>query len=172
MMNKRVEIEPRDLMMRVAHHWLDRWFLLTSGTWEEHNCMTIAWGSIGGMWGVPFLQVVVRPQRYTYEFMERFPTFTVCSFPKELKPALQHLGSRSGREGDKLAATGLTLERSKQVEAPSYAEADLVFECRKIFAQDMDPKGFLKPEIQDWYPKNDYHRMYYGEILGVFSTQN
>ena len=53
---------------------------------EQYNAMTISWGSLGVMWDRPFVQVVVRPQRYTFEFMERFDTFTVCAFPKRVSP--------------------------------------------------------------------------------------
>jgi hypothetical protein len=39
-----------------------------------------------------------------------------------------------------------------------------VIECQKIYFQDLDPKGFLNPAIEECYPNNDYHRMYIGEI--------
>ena len=48
-------------------------------------------------------------------------------------------------------------------------EASLILECRKIYYQDIDPKGFLDPEIQSNYPNRDYHRVYFGEILGAFT---
>ena len=70
--------------------------------------MTISWGSLGVMWGRPFVQVVVRPQRYTFEFMERYQTFTLCAFPRQYHQALSLLGTKSGRDGDKIAEAGLT----------------------------------------------------------------
>ncbi len=148
------------------------WLLLSSGDYQEqqYNAMTISWGSLGVMWGRPFIQVVVRPQRYTYQFMERFSTFTVCAFPKEYHQALSLLGTKSGRDGDKIAAAGLTLTESTCVAAPSYAEADLVIECRKMYWQNMDPSHFLDPAIARIYQEKDYHRIYYGEILAVQGT--
>jgi flavin reductase (DIM6/NTAB) family NADH-FMN oxidoreductase RutF len=129
--------------------------------------MTIGWGSIGGIWWKPFVQVVVRPSRYTFEFMEKYSTFTVCSFPESYRDALQVLGNKSGRDGDKITETGLTVVASKVVEAPSYKEADLVLECRKMYWQDMEPAHFIDPTIEDSYPEKDYHRIYYGEILRI-----
>ncbi len=101
------------------------WLLLTSGdfTAGKFNAMTISWGSLGVMWGRPFAQVVVRPHRYTFEFMERYPTFTLCAFPKQYRRALSLLGSKSGRDGDKITKSGLTPTAASRIPAPAYAEA-------------------------------------------------
>jgi flavin reductase (DIM6/NTAB) family NADH-FMN oxidoreductase RutF len=129
--------------------------------------MTIGWGSFGVMWGIPFVQVVVRPIRYTYEFMEEYDTFTVCAFPEIYAEALQLLGSKSGRDGDKIADAGLIPIQSTKVSAPSYVEAELVLECRKIYWDDMENSHFLDTRIEKNYPRKDYHRIYYGEIVAV-----
>ncbi|MBD3420523.1 MAG: flavin reductase family protein [Chitinivibrionales bacterium] len=147
--------------------WLNQWLLLTSGTMERFNCMTVAWGSIGGMWGKPFVQVVVRPTRYTYEFMEQYASFSVCAFPTEYKKDLSILGSKSGRDGDKLAETALTPEAASRVEAPTYKEAELSIECRKLYWQDFDPTHFLDPALEKNYLNKDYHRAYFGEIVAL-----
>jgi flavin reductase (DIM6/NTAB) family NADH-FMN oxidoreductase RutF len=148
------------------------WLLLTCGDYEQrhYNAMTISWGSLGVMWGRPFFQVVVRPQRYTREFIEKYDTFTVCAFPKQYHQALSLLGTKSGRDMDKIARAGLTPIAAACVAAPVYAEASLVIECRKIYWQDLDPAHFLNPEIGRNYPMKDYHRIYYGEILAVQGT--
>ena len=95
-------------------------------------------------------------------------SFTLCAFPKAFRKDLNLLGTLSGRDGDKLAKTRLSLKASKRVAAPSYQEADLILECRKIYFQDMDPEGFVDPAIHKNYPGKDYHRIYFGEILSVF----
>jgi flavin reductase (DIM6/NTAB) family NADH-FMN oxidoreductase RutF len=161
------ELEAKQLKIKAVDLWLKKWPVLTSGTIEHFNSMTVGWGSIGGMWWRPFVQVVVRPSRHTFEFMEKYPTFTVCSFSDTYRDALQVLGTKSGRDGDKITETGLTVVASKVVEAPSYKEADLVLECKKIYWQDMEPAHFIDPTIKDSYPKKDYHRIYYGEILMI-----
>lgn len=148
------------------------WLLLTSGDFAEgkFNAMTISWGSLGVMWGRPFAQVVVRPHRYTFAFMEHYPTFTLCAFPRQFRRALSLLGTKSGRDGDKIAESGLTPTAASRIPAPAYAEAGLVLECRKIYWQDYDPGHFLDPEIAGNYPQQDYHRVYFGEILAVTGT--
>lgn len=161
-----------DLLVRPHHLWNEQWLLLTAGDFAagDFNTMTVAWGSLGTMWSRPFAQVVVRPTRYTYRFVERYSTFTLCTFPLRYQPALQLLGTRSGRDGDKIAASGLTPVAAKAVAAPVFAEAELIVECRKIYAQDMDPDLFLDAAIEEKYPDRDYHRIYFGEIVSVRGT--
>jgi flavin reductase (DIM6/NTAB) family NADH-FMN oxidoreductase RutF len=148
------------------------WLLLSSGDFSagKYNAMTISWGSLGVMWNRPFAQVVVRPQRYTFEFMERYDTFTLSAFPRQYHQALSLLGTKSGRDGDKISEAGLTAVASTCVAAPTYAEASVVLECRKIYWQDYDPAHFLDPSIARNYPARDYHRVYFGEILAVLGT--
>jgi len=164
-------IDPNKLLVEIVNLWDKQWFLLTAGTPEDFNMMTVSWGSIGCMWNKPFVQIVVRPQRYTYEFLENSDNFSLCAFPEQYRPALQLLGSKSGRHGDKLGLTDLTIKKSSKISAPSYNEASLILECRKMYYQDMDPNGFLDDTIQDNYPINDYHRVYYGEILAAFISE-
>lgn len=162
------EIKAKELSVEIVDLWMNRWFLLTSGTLESCNMMTVAWGSLGYMWNKPFAQAVVRPQRFTRGFIDRSDSFTLCAFPKTFRKDLNLLGTLSGRDGDKLVKTRLTLKASKRVASPSYQEADLILECRKIYFQDMDPAGFVDPAIHKNYPGKDYHRIYFGEILSVF----
>jgi flavin reductase (DIM6/NTAB) family NADH-FMN oxidoreductase RutF len=151
-------------------HLFDRqWLLLASGDLArgELNAMTISWGSLGVIWGKPFVQVLVRPHRYTHGFMDRFDTFTLSAFPEAHRAALNLLGSQSGRDGDKIAASGLTPIAAARVAAPAFAEAELVLECRKIYRAPLDSRSFLDPAIEGHYPQRDYHTAYFGEIVAV-----
>ena len=168
----RRSIPVNHFMLHPVAAWNGKGLLLTSGDFSagKYNAMTVGWGSVGYMWRMPFVQVVVRPARYTFEFMEKYDTFTVCAFPKEYHQALSLLGTKSGRDGDKIAAAGLTLAASTCTAAPCYDQAQLVIECRKIYWQNMDPEHFLDPAIARIYHEKDYHRIYYGEILAVQGT--
>jgi flavin reductase (DIM6/NTAB) family NADH-FMN oxidoreductase RutF len=162
------EVAITELSIDVVNLWMNQWLLLTAGTVDNCNMMTVAWGSIGCMWSRPFAQIVVRPQRHTRKYIEQSDSFTLCAFPEKYRKDLEILGSLSGRNGNKLAKTGLTLKASRRVTAPSYNEAGLILECRKIYYQDMDPRGFVDKTIQDNYATKDYHRIYFGEILSVY----
>jgi len=158
-----------ELLVRSHYLWNKQRLLLTAGDFAagRFNTMTVGWGSLGTMWGRPFAQVVVRPVRYTFQFTEQYDTFTLCVLPASLQPAWQLLGSKSGRDGDKIAESGLTPAASTRVAAPSFAEAELVIECRKIYWDDIVPRHFLDPAIDQHYPNKDYHRIYFGEILEI-----
>lgn len=167
---KRLQIPFDSLLVRPMHLWGTQHLLLTSGDFAQdaYNAMTVGWGSLGVMWGRPFVQVVVRPVRYTYEFMEQYDTFTVCAFPDKYAGALELLGSKSGREGNKIAEAGLRPVASMKVASPSYAEADLALECRKIYWDNMESGHFLDATIEEKYPRKDYHRIYFGEIVAAW----
>ncbi len=163
-----------ELLVKTHHLWAKQWLLLTSGDFAEgrYNTMTVGWGSLGTMWGRPFAQVVVRPIRYTYQFMEEHDTFTLCAFPEDCRSALQLLGTKSGRDGDKIAEAGLTPIASTRRAAPGFAEAELIIECRNIYWDDLDPTRFLDPDIERHYPQKAYHRIYFGQIVAIWGERS
>ena len=166
-------IQPKKLIINNVHLWSNKWLLLTAGDFEKKsfNSMTVGWGSFGVMWNKPFVQIVVRPTRYTHGFTEKHDTFTLCAFPKKYRKALNLLGTRSGRDGDKIAESRLTPIASSMVAAPSFAEAELIVECRKIYWDDFKPDHFLDYTIDSNYPLKDYHRVYFGEIIAVLGEE-
>lgn len=139
------------------------WMLLTAGTLQEYNTMTASWGGFGVMWGKSVCFCVVRPQRYTYEFMEAAENFTLSFFDENYRDMLSFCGANSGRDVDKAAATGITPVEVNPGRV-YFNEARLVMECRKIYYHDINPANFIATEIEKNYPNRDYHRMYIGEI--------
>lgn len=144
------------------------WMLLTAGTPDSYNTMTANWGGCGVLWFRDVCWCVVRPQRYTYEYMEKSDTFTFSFFEEKYRSALQLCGTKSGRDIDKAEATGLTPVSGSTPGTTTFEEARLVIECRKIYFQDIDPRNFLDPSIAENYQGDDYHRMYLGEVLKCF----
>ncbi len=164
------ELNVTKLLVPVVDLWMNQWLLLTAGTMADCNMMTVAWGSLGCMWGKPFAQALVRPQRHTRRYMDEGDSFTLCAFPESFRNDLQTLGTVSGKTGPKLKKTSITLRPSSKVPAPSYEQAGLILECRKIYQQDMDPAGFMDDAIEKNYKAGDYHRIYFGEIVAAFSN--
>jgi len=160
-----LRIQPHDLFD-------NQWLLLAAGdfTAGDFNAMTIGWGAVGTMWSKPFVMVAVRHSRHTFQFMEKYNTFTLSGFPTQYQDALNLLGSKSGRDGDKISESGLTPIASSMVAAPSFAEAELVIECRKVYENDLNPAHFLDESIYRHYPNRDFHRIYYGWIEKAFGT--
>ncbi|PKO12981.1 MAG: flavin reductase [Chloroflexi bacterium HGW-Chloroflexi-10] len=158
-----------DWQIKPHHLWNNQNLLLSSGDFSlsHYNCMTVGWGSFGTMWNRPFALVVVRPQRYTYEFTEKYDSFTLTAFPQSFAAALNSLGTKSGRDGDKIAEVGLTPINASVVASPIFAEAELAVECKKIYWDELEPDHFLSSYIQLMYARRDYHRMYFGEIVAI-----
>lgn len=142
-----------------------QWMLITAGDKQACNTMTAAWGGLGVLWNVPAVFVYVRPQRYTYTFLEQQDTFSVSFLSEEHREALRYCGAHSGREGDKFAATGLSV--FYEDDTPCIAQARLVLVCRKRHVVDLAPQQFTDPAFLSYYKANDFHRQYIGEILTV-----
>jgi len=139
--------------------------LITAGTPDRFNTMTASWGGWGHLWNRDVTFCFVRPQRYTFGFMEQAEYYTLCFFDKEHQAALDYCGSHSGRDVDKIAATGLT-PVTDATNAVYFAEARLALVCRKLYAQNLTVASFIDRGIVDEaYPKADFHRMYVGEIV-------
>jgi flavin reductase (DIM6/NTAB) family NADH-FMN oxidoreductase RutF len=169
---KRTAIDPVRLRLSVVSSWKDRWFLLAAGdfTSGSYNLMTVAWGGLGCMWSRPLAMIVVRPTRHTYTFFQKQRDFTLSQFPASFEDQLNYCGSHSGRDVDKVRQTGLTPIASKKVAAPGFEQAELILECRTSYYQDLDPAHFLADYIEGNYPKKDYHRLFFGEILAASGT--
>jgi flavin reductase (DIM6/NTAB) family NADH-FMN oxidoreductase RutF len=157
----------------IIRAWNSQWFLLTAGENRPggYNAMTVAWGSFGVVWGKPFAQIFVRPSRHTHLFTQRSDSFTLSAFPALYREALNLMGSRSGRDGDKIAAAGLTPIASTQVVAPGFEQAELIIECRKIYHDVLHPAHFLSEDIEGNYSGANYHTVYYGQILAILGIE-
>lgn len=158
------QIEPKALEQNTFSLLADQWMLITAGDDKSFNTMTASWGGLGVLFHKDVATIYVRPQRYTYDFLERYPDFTLSFFSKDYRPALQILGSKSGRDGDKIAESGLSPVLIN-ASAPYFAQAELVLRCRKLYHQDFEPANFADPALHTFYENHDYHRMYIGEIV-------
>jgi len=167
------EIPVAELTMNPMTLIARQWMLITAGNEARgYNTMTASWGHLGSIWGhgggLPTSVVYVRPQRYTKEFVDREAYYTLCFFPEEYKKALGYLGSHSGRDGDKVAAVGLTPVSDEN--CTWFEEASLVLVCRKLYRAPILEEGFLdKSIVEDCYPNHDFHDMYIGEIVKVLT---
>lgn len=141
----------------------DDWMLVTAGTIDSFNTMTASWGAMGELWHRKIAVCFIRPNRHTFQFTERSARFTLSFFDETYRKALNFCGTKSGRDVDKMAATGLTPIASESG-AVYFEQARIVLECRKIYTHDLDPTAFLDPAIEKEYPKKDYHRMYIGQV--------
>ncbi len=153
-----------------------QWFhdaeLLAAGNREKSNAMTIGWGGIGTLWGRTALTVYVAEKRYTKEFMDQADYFTVMAFGVEHGNVLRYMGTKSGRNEDKAAALGLHTAYTANG-TPYYTEAEMVIECKIMYAAPFDAQYF-KSDV----PRNMYanfpagvHSMYIGEVVNAWKKE-
>ena len=131
------------------------------------NVMTIGWATIGPVWGKQILVVMVRPSRYTYEFIEESGLLTVNVPTPEMRPFVNLCGTKSGRDVDKIAQVATSMGQT--VDCVRLDSCSIVYECKVVHTNDV-LSGTLDPGIMERsYPRGDLHRLYYGEILGTFA---
>ena len=144
--------------------------LLAAGDKSGCNAMTIGWCQAGRLWNLPVCTVYVRPERYTYQFMEKNAMFTVSVLPESAREAMAVFGTKSGRDLDKIKACGLTV-RYGAGDAPFFEEAEKVLVCRTLFVQDMAPECVRDDRLLAHYgAKGGWHRIYTGEVLEAYSV--
>lgn len=161
-----IEIKPEEMENAQKLIGSD-YMLITAGDPERYNTMTASWGCLGVLWGKPVCVCFIRPQRYTYEFVESNDEITFSFFDEDYKKALTFCGTHSGRDYDKAKECGLTAIPCGN-KTTAFDEARLILVCRKLFAEDMKEESFLDKELLKNYKNNDFHRTYVCEIVKVY----
>lgn len=140
---------------------------------DEVNTMTISWGSIGFMWNKPVFTVMVRHSRHTYKLMEKANCFTV-SMPLhgKLKQELSICGTQSGKDINKFDQCNLTLKDGNEVDCPIIDNCDLHIECDVVYKSAMNSDNVEPTIIENYYPSDNYHVIYYGVIKDSYIDSN
>lgn len=142
------------------------WMLVCAGD----NAMTASWGGMGVLWNKPVAFVFIRPQRHTYTMTETNDRMALAFLDEQYRGALKYFGTKSGRDGDKFAATGLD-RAAHPVHGTLYpAQARTVLFCRKLYVDDLKKDSFLDPALLANYPADDFHRVYVCEIEEVWTA--
>ena len=145
--------------------------LMTRDRSGRANPMTVGWGTVGVVWGRHVFCVLVRPSRYSFECLEANPDFTVNVQPADRADIVEYCGTHSGRRVDKCKELGLSVIPSKLVKTPIIEECNLHYECKVIHKNDILLDHLHPPIIDEYYPKRDNHRVYFGEILRALKDE-
>ena len=164
-------INPKDFDANIFRLLDDSWCLIASYDKNHaplpYNAMTASWGGMGVLWNKNVFFCVVRPQRYTKEFIDNSRYISLSFFGEEMKKALTYCGRNSGRDGDKLKESGFTpvITDDGKVE---FKEAKITVFGKKLFASDMKEADFIdKSLVEKNYPNNDFHTVYVCEIESI-----
>ena len=162
-------IRPEDISENIFKLVNEDWMLICAGKPDHYNMMTASWGGAGFLWKKYIAIIFIRPQRHTFLFVENSPFFTINFFDEKYRHILNYCGTKSGRDVNKMAIDGL-----EPVQTPSgntlFKQARMVFECKKIYNDDIKPENFLSFDVEKIYSKRDYHRFYIGEIINIWKS--
>ncbi len=159
------EVNVKEIEGNAVKMIADEWMLITAGNQNKYNMMTASWGFIGEMWSKDSVVIAVRPQRYTMDFLKQEDYFTL-SFYGDKRDIHAVCGSKSGRDVDKTALTGLTPVFSDGT--VFFNEARLVLVCKKRYCNRLSPEAFTNGDCKELYPADDRHFMLIGEIVKTY----
>lgn len=103
--------------------------LVTCGTMEKANVLTIAWtGIINTI--PPMTYISVRPERHSYPIIKETGEFVINLTTSAMAKETDFCGVRSGRDIDKFQKCKLTLAAGNTVSAPVIEQSPLSLECK------------------------------------------
>ena len=146
------------------------WALITAKGEGATNAMTASWGGMGVLWNKPVAFCFIRPQRYTHTLTEQGERFSLSFFSEQYRSALRLCGTKSGRDIDKFAATGLTPVLLE--DTPCIKEARIVLLCRKLYADALKADHFVDPALLQNYKDGDFHTVYVAEIEKILVSSD
>lgn len=123
--------------------------LVTCGTPEKPNILTVAWTGIVCT-HPPMTYISVRPTRYSYKLIEEQREFVINLPTSAMAKAVDLCGMKTGAKFNKARLCNLSLIPSETVSVPSIEDCPVSLECR---VTDVKPLGS--------------HTMFLAEITGV-----
>lgn len=167
MVYKKIALE--DLQIDAFEYISKKWFLISASVDGVVNTMTASWGGFGTLWFKNVATIYIRPQRFTKEFVDHSDYFTLTFF-EDYKKELSILGSKSGRDGDKIKEVGFDIERIEG--QPTFTQGSIVLVCKKLYKDSIKKECFFDESLNDKvYPTHDQHDLYIGEIVAVYQNQ-
>lgn len=120
--------------------------LVTCGTKEKANVLTIAWtGIINTI--PPMTYISVRPERHSYSIIKETGEFVINLTTSAMAKETDFCGVRSGRDIDKISRCRLHLTAGETVGAPVIEESPLSLECRVTEIKELGSHHMFIAEI-------------------------
>lgn len=165
-------IDAKDIDQNIFKLLGENYSVITAGTDSVYNSMTASFGGWGRLYEKEVAWCTLNAGRYTLELIKKNGTYTFSFFDEAYKDQVLFLGSKTGRDSDKMKELKLT-----KVNTPSgnitYKEAFLVLECKLIQQSTINPNDVKEPEdkafLEEGYKKaNAYHQLLIGAITKVW----
>lgn len=164
------KINPNEFELKPFKEIGKDWILISAKKEDQVNTMTASWAGIGLLWEKNVVTVYLRPQRYTKEFIDGSDYFTITMFDGH-KKELAVLGSKSGRDGDKISEVGFDIEYVD--EQPTFKQGKCVIICKKLYCGKIHEENFINVDFIDKvYPNKDFHYIYVGEVVSIYRNDS
>jgi flavin reductase (DIM6/NTAB) family NADH-FMN oxidoreductase RutF len=146
--------------------------VITAGKQDRFNSMTASGGGLGILFKKPTTWCILRADRFTLEMIQKEQTYTMSYFPNEYREQIVFLGSKSGRDTEKMKEVELTVIQTPSGNI-SFKEARLIFECKLTEVTTANPDDFYSQEAREFINEaykdpNDYRKHVFGEITHVW----
>lgn len=162
------QIAPDKIPGNIIKILSEDWMLVTAGNDQKFNMMTASWGGLGYLYNKPVAFCFINPARHTYQLLDNGSTYTLSFYTETYRDALKYCGSHSGKDIDKVKATGLS-PISTPSGSKAFSEAWLIIECRKLISQPIYPNGMHDAKLKQEWEGKQTHQMFIGEIINVWA---
>ena len=113
---------------------------------EKPNIITVAWA--GTICSDPaMVSISVRPERYSYNIIKETGEFVINLVTRDLVPATDFCGVKSGRDVDKFKEMNLTPLPSQKIDAVGIAESPLNLECKVVDCRHLGSHDMFIAEV-------------------------
>jgi len=121
------QVAPNQALQHKYPEWID--LVVARGTDGQVNAMPVGWSMIAS--GSPLLYAVaIHRRQYTAQLIRETREFVVAAPSAEMAEATLYCGTHSGRDGDKIEPSGLTLVPAAKVKTPLLEGAVYNLECK------------------------------------------
>ena len=103
--------------------------MISCGTMEKANIMTVAWTGIINT-NPAMCYISVRPERYSYNLIKEQGEFVINLTNEKLAFATDWCGVKTGSKVDKFKEMHLTKEKAQFVKCPIIKESPVAIECK------------------------------------------
>lgn len=167
-MNGFEKISPLEIEGNAIKMISKEWMLVTAGTETDFNMLTASWGGFGELYNKPVAICFIRPDRYTFNYIDNGDTFTLSFYSEDFREVLNYCGSASGRNEDKVKGSRLTPLMLPSNKGIAFRQAKLIIECRKLVSIPITADAINQPEVKAERTKYPLHKIFIGEIVAVY----
>ena len=168
-----IRMNAKDFDVKIFEKFDKDWALLTAGDYNDRNTMTISWGFMGTLYGKSVVCVFVRPNRHTYNLMEKYDRFTLSFMDEKYKDAMTFMGRNSGASIDKYKESGLEPIYDTDSGVSYIKGARYVMKLKKLYAAPLKEEYFIDKSLLKFYKEDlsDLHKMYIAEITSLLVNE-